>query len=160
MQKSIKVIVKQQLLIAIDGDSVWKSFKISTARKGIGQQYGSEQTPLGRHIVRAKIGGEAAVGAVFRGRRPTGEIYSPLLSQQHSERDWILTRIMWLSGCERGINRLGSVDTMRRYVYIHGCPAEKFSEKPFTHGCIGMTCPDIVCLYQWTPAGTPVEIIA
>ena len=93
---------------------------VSAAAKGAGEENGSFKTPRGRHIIRAKIGAGAPPNTVFVRRRPTGEIYTSQLSAEHPERDWILTRILWLSGCEIGKNRLGSVDTMRRYIYIHG----------------------------------------
>jgi L,D-transpeptidase YbiS len=159
MDKRIEVNVKNQVLLAMQGSKEVFCFNISTARKGVGQQFGSEQTPLGRHCVRAKIGAKAPLNAVFKARRMTGEIYSSALEQAHPERDWILTRIMWLSGCELGFNRLGSVDTMRRYVYIHGCPDQRFVlDTPFTHGCIGMRSEDIIALFDWSAFGTSVLI--
>ena len=132
---------------------------VSTAAKGAGEENGSYQTPRGRHIIRAKIGAGAPVNTVFRGRRATGEIYSPALAAGQPVRDWILTRILWLSGCEVGRNRLGSVDTMRRYIYIHGTPDDTELGKPGSIGCIRMANPDIVRLFDWVPAGTPVVIV-
>ncbi|BCB27147.1 hypothetical protein SKTS_20330 [Sulfurimicrobium lacus] len=76
------------------------------------------------------------------------------------ERDWILTRILWLSGCEPGFNRLGELDTMRRYIYIHGTADEKAIGSPVSHGCIRMRNQDIIELFDLVPAGTPVEIVS
>lgn len=132
---------------------------MSTALKGTGQQRGSFCTPLGRHIVRAKIGAGSPPNTVFVGRRPTGEIYSPELAAQFPGRDWMLTRILWLSGCEPGFNRLGEVDTMRRYIYIHGSPDSAEMGKPGSIGCIRMRNADIIRLFERVPAGTPVEIL-
>lgn len=132
---------------------------MSTALKGTGQQRGSFCTPLGRHIVRAKIGAGSPPNTVFVGRRPTGEIYSPELAAQFPGRDWMLTRILWLSGCEPGFNRLGEVDTMRRYIYIHGSPDSAEMGKPGSIGCIRMRNADIIRLFDRVPAGTPVEIL-
>jgi L,D-transpeptidase YbiS len=129
---------------------------IATARKGVGEIHGSECTPRGWHIVRAKIGAGAPVNTVFKGRRPTGEIFTPELSQQFPQRDWILTRILWLSGLEPGFNRLHEVDTMRRYIYIHGCPDTDAMGLPGSHGCIKMRNDDIITLFDLTPAGTRV----
>ncbi|MFZ9530396.1 MAG: L,D-transpeptidase family protein, partial [Burkholderiales bacterium] len=126
--------------------------------KGTGQDSGSYCTPLGRHIIRAKIGIGEPENTVFVGRRPTGEIYSPDLAEQFPGRDWILTRILWLSGCEPGFNRLGSVDTMRRYIYIHGSPDSVQMGQPGSIGCIRMRNADIVELFDRVPAGTPVNI--
>jgi L,D-transpeptidase YbiS len=107
----------------------------------------------------AKIGAGQPENAVFVRRRPTGEIYSRELADKHPGRDWILTRILWLSGCEPGRNRLGDVDTMRRFIYIHGTPDGSELGRPGSIGCIRMRNRDIVELFEQTPAGTPVEII-
>lgn len=135
-----------------------RSYSISSARNGTGQATGSYCTPLGAHIVRAKIGGGLPENTVFVGRRPTGEIYTPELSAQFPNRDWILTRILWLSGCEVGFNRLGDVDTMRRYIYIHGSPDSVHMGRPGSIGCIRMRNADIVELFDLVPPGTPVNI--
>jgi lipoprotein-anchoring transpeptidase ErfK/SrfK len=120
--------------------------------------FGSYQTPRGRHLIRAKIGAGQAANTVFVRRRPTGEIWTPALYDEFPGRDWILTRILWLSGCEHGRNRLGCVDTMRRYVYIHGSPDTAEMGKPGSHGCIRMRNPDIIELFDLVPCYTEVEI--
>ena len=120
---------------------------------------GSFRTPRGKHIIRAKIGAGLPVNTVFAGRRPTGEVYTPELGAQFPERDWMLTRILWLSGCEAGFNRLGECDTMRRYIYIHGTPDSVQLGRPDSHGCIRMRNADLVELFELAPAGTAVEII-
>lgn len=131
---------------------------VSTSKNGVGQQKGSYQTPAGRHQIRAKIGAGAAWNTVFVGRRPTGEIWSPELAEQFPNRDWILTRILWLSGLEPGKNRFGDVDTMRRYVYLHGSPDTVAMGEPGSIGCVRMKNSDIVSLFDWIPAGTTVDI--
>jgi L,D-transpeptidase YbiS len=131
---------------------------ISSSKNGVGQQRGSYQTPRGRHYIRAKIGQGAAENTVFVGRRPTGEIWSPELSQAFPNRDWILTRILWLCGLEPGKNRLGEVDTMRRYVYLHGSPDTVKMGEPGSIGCIRMRNDDIIALFDQVPAGTTVSI--
>src|SRR5262245_43911430 len=115
-------IPKQQLVLRDGKGAVMRTYSISTAKKGAGEVNGSFQTPRGRHIVRAKIGSGQPANAVFVRRRPTGELWSPELHARYPGRDWMLTRILWLSGKEVGRNRLGNVDTMRRYIYIHGSP--------------------------------------
>ena len=133
-------------------------FSVSTSKLGLGEKNGSLQTPRGRHIVRAKIGAGQPVNAVFVRRRPTGEVWTPALHEQYPGRDWILTRILWLSGCEPGRNRLGEVDTMRRYIYIHGSPDFAEMGKPGSIGCIRMSGTEIVELFDLMPPYTPVEI--
>ena len=135
-----------------------REYPVSTARVGAGQQSGSLATPLGWHIVRAKIGAGQPAGAVFVGRRPTGEVLDETLLARYPERDWILSRILWLSGLERGINRLGDVDTMQRYIYIHGTPDSEPMGTPASHGCIRMTNEHVIELYAALPVGTRVLI--
>jgi lipoprotein-anchoring transpeptidase ErfK/SrfK len=136
-----------------------KRYSISTSKNGAGEANGSYCTPRGRHIIRAKIGGGEAINTVFVERRPTGEIYSTELAKRFPGRDWILTRILWLSGCEPGHNRLGNVDTMRRAIYIHGSPDSATMGKPGSHGCVRMRNADIVELFDLVPVRTPVEIL-
>jgi L,D-transpeptidase YbiS len=135
-----------------------RRFAVSTAKNGPGERNGSFCTPRGRHIVRARIGAGQPVGAVFVRRRPTGEIWSPELHAQYPGRDWMLTRILWLSGCEPGRNRMSDVDTMRRMIYIHGAPDSAEMGTPGSHGCIRMRNTDVVELFELVPAYTEVEI--
>ena len=151
-------LTRQLLQVLRDGRSECE-FRISTSRYGPGEQAGSLCTPRGRHLIRAKIGAGLPPGAVLRGRRPTGEIFSPGLRRAEPLRDWILSRILWLSGLEPGRNRLGNVDTMRRYIYIHGTPDHEPMGVPFSHGCIRMRNADVCTLFDMVPAGTVVDIV-
>ena len=153
-------IPAQTLMLFDDAGRVVREYPVSTARKGPGERSGSHCTPRGKHIVRAKIGAGAPANTVFVGRRPTGERYTPELGERFPDRDWILTRILWLSGCEPGFNRLGTVDSMRRYIYIHGSPDTVEIGKPGSIGCIRMRNADIVDLFDRVAPGTPVEILA
>lgn len=152
-------IAGQQLELLDDAGRVVRRYAISTAEKGAGERCGSYCTPRGRHIIRARIGAGQPENAVFVRRRPTGEIYTPELGAQFPGRDWILTRILWLSGCEAGFNRLGENDTMRRYIYIHGTPDSTPLGTPMSHGCIRMRNADLLELFERVPVRTPVEII-
>src|ERR1700674_6103279 len=117
---SIRIGIKSQTLGLFDaaGQRI-RQYRVSTSKNGAGEVNGSFCTPRGRHVIRARIGAAQPLNSVFVKRRPTGEIYGPELDARYPGRDWILTRILWLSGCERGFNRLAQVDTMRRYIYIH-----------------------------------------
>lgn len=141
------------------GDSVLRSYPVSTAAKGAGERMGSEQTPRGRHEIRHKIGEGEARGAVFVGRRPTGEIYTPELAALHPGRDWILSRVLWLRGMQPGRNRLGDVDSMRRYIYIHGTHEEDRLGSPHSHGCIRMANDDVIELFDLVERRMRVEIV-
>ena len=147
----------QELCLTDTRGKTWR-YSVSTSKHGAGELAGSFKTPRGRHVVRAKIGAGAPEGAVFRGRRPTGEIYSAALARAHPDRDWILTRILWLSGTEVGRNRLGEVDTMRRYIYIHGAPDSEPLGSPSSIGCIRMSNRDVVELFGLVAVGTVVDI--
>jgi lipoprotein-anchoring transpeptidase ErfK/SrfK len=155
----IVVSLPQQTLILLDeqGREVSR-YPISTSKNGAGELNGSNCTPRGLHMIRAKIGAGLPVNTVFVDRRPTGEIYTPELARLHPNRDWILTRILWLSGCEVGFNRLGNVDTMRRYIYVHGSPDSVEMGKPGSIGCIRMRNQDLLGLFDTVAVGTPVEI--
>ena len=133
-------------------------YAISSARNGPGERNGSFCTPRGRHVIRAKIGTGQPVNAVFVRRRPTGEIYDESLAAQYPGRDWILTRILWLSGCEPGFNRLGDVDTMRRFIYIHGTPDSTPLGEPGSIGCIRMHNNDLLDLFERVNCGDSVLI--
>ncbi|GJL75296.1 MAG: L,D-transpeptidase [Nitrosomonas sp.] len=152
-------IHKQQLDLLNDDEQVIKHYRISSAKNGTGQQNGSYCTPLGKHIIRAKIGSGQPINTVFVRRRPTGEIYTPDLGYRYPNRDWILTRILWLSGCEPGFNRLGPVDTMQRYIYIHGSPDSVEMGKPGSIGCIRISNDNLLELFDSVPTGTAVNII-
>lgn len=152
------VSITDQSLSVFDGKDLIQRLTISTALNGPGQLKNSGCTPLGLHIIRAKIGEGYPENAVFRGRRFTGEIYSSALSDQFPRRDWILTRILWLSGLEKGVNRLGDVDTMQRYIYIHGTPDSEPMGVARSHGCIRMRNKDLLWLFSRVPVGTKILI--
>lgn len=154
----IEINLHAQRLTLFRGGVALRSWPVSTARRGAGEQAGSEQTPRGRHVLRARIGAGLPDGAVLVGRRPTGEIWSPALARAYPGRDWILSRILWLSGLEPGHNRLGNVDTMRRYIYIHGTPEDQPLGVPGSHGCIRMSNAGVIELFELVPAGTEVLI--
>jgi len=156
----IEIDAAKQELRLLDGKRVVKRYAVSTATRGLGEKNGSLCTPRGRHIVRAKIGAGQPVGTVFVRRRPTGEVWTPELHEKYPGRDWILTRILWLSGREPGRNRLGDVDTMRRYIYIHGSPDTAAMGKPGSIGCIRMRNRDITELFDLVAPYTEVQISA
>ena len=153
-------IPSQTLSLLGDDGACIRRYSVSTARNGAGEASGSFCTPRGRHIIRARIGAGAPIGAAFRGRRPTGEVWTPELAAANPGRDWILTRILWLSGTEPGFNRLGEVDSMRRYIYIHGTPDTEPMGVPLSIGCVRLRNRDVAELFELVPAGTAVDIRA
>lgn len=154
----ITVDIAAQSLSLRDSDGETCRYSVSTSKHGVGELHGSYKTPRGRHQIRARIGSGCPSGTVFVGRRPTGEVYSDALARANPDRDWILTRILWLSGLEPGLNRLGDVDTMRRYIYIHGMPDSEPCGTPGSIGCIRMRNADIVELFDRVSVGTVVVI--
>lgn len=158
MSLHIRISIACQELTLFDDDQELIRYPVSTGERGVGEESGSYRTPRGQHLIRAKIGAGQVANTVFVARRPSGEIYTPELGQAFPERDWILTRILWLSGCDLAFNRMGCVDTMRRYIYIHGSPDSVVMGKPGSHGCIRMRNADIVDLFDRIAPYTPVDI--
>ena len=154
----LDISISKQQLDLIDNSNIVISYPVSTALNGAGEKMGSECTPTGWHKIRAKIGSSQPVNSVFAGRRATGEIYSSELSKQFPERDWILSRVLWLGGLEPGKNRYGQVDSTWRYIYIHGCPDELMTDKPESHGCIRMKNQDVIDLFKQVDVDTLVNI--
>ncbi len=154
----IEVSIAEQLLTLLPEEGEPLQFLISTAANGPGEQFGSGCTPRGRHHIRIKIGEGCPLNAVFVGRRATGELYGPELAEEQPQRDWILTRILWLSGDEPGRNRGGEVDTLRRMIYIHGTPDSEPMGEPRSHGCIRMRNRDLIALFDRVETGTPIII--
>jgi len=147
-----------QTLRLLENDHLHSQFPISTAFNGPGELKGSGCTPRGKHYVRAMIGAGLPVNSVFVGRRFTGEVYDSVLCDSFPQRDWILTRIIWLCGCEIGKNRLGEVDTMQRYIYIHGTPDTEPMGIAKSHGCIRMRNQDLMQLFDLISPGIAVLI--
>ncbi|ABM62037.1 L,D-transpeptidase [Halorhodospira halophila] len=154
----LSVDLLAQRLTLLEGETALGVYAVATGARGAGERNGSGGTPRGWHCVRARIGAGAPSGAVFVGRRWTGEVWTPTLHHDHPERDWILSRILWLSGLERGVNRLGAVDTMRRFIYIHGCPDSEPVGVPCSHGCVRMRNAAVIDLFDAVTGGTPVWI--
>ena len=154
----IRVSIAEQTLTLTDDEGGQTTWSVSTAANGPGEAEGSNCTPRGHHVIRACIGTGQPTNAVFVARRPTGEVYTPALAEAHPGRDWILSRILWLSGSEPGRNRLGSVDSMRRFIYIHGTPDSEPMGVPRSHGCVRMRNADIIDLFDRVTVGCPVVI--
>lgn len=154
----LNISIAEQRLRLLENGTVLADYPVSTAKNGPGQLKGSECTPTGWHRIRAKIGAGLPLNTVFKARRPTGEIYSPQLAAEFPERDWILSRILWLGGLEPGKNRYGDVDSTWRYIYIHGCPDDLITGEPASHGCIRMKNADVVELFDSVEAGCRVWI--
>ncbi len=155
----IEIDLAAQSLRLYEESRLLRQYAVSTAAAGIGEQQGSMKTPRGLHTVRAMIGEGLPSGSVLRGRRATGEIHTPALGAQFPERDWTLSRIIWLSGCQPGFNRLGTVDTLRRYIYIHGTPDDQPMGVPASHGCVRMRNTDVIELFALIRPGTPVLLL-
>lgn len=156
--RKLHISISNQTISAYEGQNLAFQFPVSTALNGSGCQEGSGKTPLGDHYIRAKIGSGQPINSVFVGRRPTGEIYSKELAVKFPKRDWILSRILWLCGQEPGKNRLGNVDSMARYIYIHGTPDSEPMGLAKSHGCVRMRNNDVITLFDWVPFACPVTI--
>lgn len=158
----IHINIATQILTLFLADKTL-TFPISTAKNGVGEMQNSGCTPRGRHIISEKFGDNLPLNSVFVARQFTGEIYSDDLAKQFPKRDWILTRILWLDGCEMGKNKgenvQGICDSKARYIYIHGTPDSEPMGVPLSHGCVRMRNADIVKLFDLVAVGTGVEIV-
>ena len=157
--KHIEINISRQTLSLFEGSDVVKQYTISTAKNGSGEQMNSECTPRGKHLIHEKIGAGCEANTVFVGREPTGELYHPELREQYPDRDWILTRILWLSGCETGRNKGGKVDSYGRYIYIHGGPDDLAMGVPGSRGCVRMRNHDVIELFDLVEIETGVNIV-
>lgn len=157
--KHIEVNISKQTLTLFAGNDVIKQYSISTAKNGPGEQMNSECTPRGKHFIREKIGADCEANTVFVAREATGELYHPELREQFPDRDWILTRILWLSGCEADKNKGGNVDSYDRYIYIHGGPDDLAMGVPGSRGCVRMRNADVIELFDLVETETSVNIV-
>jgi L,D-transpeptidase YbiS len=156
--KHIIINIAKQTMQLFENDELIKTFPVSTAKNGPGELMDSECTPRGEHIVAEKIGEDCKPGTVFVSRQPTGEVYHTDLRKEFPERDWILTRILWLKGTEPDRNLGGMVDSYHRYIYIHGAPDDVDMGSPGSRGCIRMRNNDVIELFDQIDTGTRVII--
>jgi len=154
----IKISISKQQLLLFDGENIVRKYSVSTAKNGVGERVDSECTPLGEHIIAEKIGHKAKKNSVFVGRAETNELYDPKMRDLYPDRDWILTRILWLSGTEEGKNKGNDVDSYDRYIYIHGSPEDIKMGKPGSRGCVRMRNSDVIELFDLVRVGTTVTI--
>ena len=159
MTSKLNISVSSQTLSLFQQGKLISAYKISSALNGVGQAKNSNKTPLGKHIIRAMIGGNLPIYSVIQGRRFTNQIWTNELKDTLATNDWILSRVIWLSGKEIGKNRLGNVDTMQRYIYIHGTNEEHLLGTPSSHGCIRMSNKDVIELFDLVSVGDIVEIV-
>lgn len=158
-EKHCVINVSEQILSCYLNNTHYKTYRVSTAKNGLGEQMGSFCTPRGKHAIHAIIGLNHAVNSVFVARKWTGEIYSQALQAQFPLRDWILTRILQLEGLEPGFNQGGNVDSLNRFIYIHGTPDDTVLGTPGSHGCIRMCNQDIIAFSNWATINMPVNIV-
>ena len=156
----IEILISNQTLTLYNDDgSVVARYLVSTAANGAGERENSGCTPRGWHMISEKFGDGLPINSVFVARQPTGEIYSDQLAAAYPARDWILTRILWLTGLEAGVNQGESCDSHARYIYIHGTPDTEPMGEPRSHGCIRMRNTDLLALFEQVDVGTIVQII-
>ncbi|MGH8119471.1 MAG: L,D-transpeptidase family protein [Gammaproteobacteria bacterium] len=154
----IEIDINAQRLRLCAGRKIVKEYPVSTARNGPGELADSECTPRGEHVIAEMIGGDCPLNTVFVSRQPSGEIYTPELKIKFPDRDWILTRILWLQGAEPGKNLYGNVDSHERFIYIHGSPDDVEMGRPGSRGCIRMRNKDVVELFNKVRAGMRVTL--
>lgn len=154
----IFVSVNDQTLKGYKEDKLIFTYTVSTGKNGVGEEMNSECTPRGWHQIYSILGLENEINSVFVARKWTGEVYSDELARNNPGRDWILTRIMQLEGLEPGRNKGGTVDSLKRYIYIHGTPDSTPLGVAGSRGCIRMRNNEIIELAQWVTTDTLVYI--
>ncbi len=147
---SIVVSVPEQRMALLNDGVPVATFPVSTSKYGVGDANGSYRTPLGTLEVASRIGANAPLGAVFKNRARTGEILRP----DTAGRDPIVTRILWLRGCEAS-----NAAAYSRGIYIHGTPQERLIGRPASYGCIRMRSRDVVRLFDSVAVGTKIAIV-
>jgi lipoprotein-anchoring transpeptidase ErfK/SrfK len=156
---SIRINVTEQKLYLVDeAGATMREYPVSTSKYGVGNENGSEKTPLGLHRIKNKIGGAMPANMVFIGREPRGLLEDCISEGVELPEDVITSRIMWLEGMEPGRNQGGYVDTYNRYIYIHGTSEEDKIGTPASIGCIRMRNQDVIDLYRLVEIGTEVLI--
>ncbi len=154
----IRIDLGEQSLTLLRGAETLAVYPVSTGKNGAGERRDSECTPRGRHAIAEKIGHDCIPNTVFVARRPTGEVYTPAMRARYPDRDWILTRILWLTGLEPGRNQGGDVDTRSRFIYIHGAPEDVPMGVAGSRGCVRMRNADILALFDAVRIGTAIAI--
>ena len=157
--KFVYVSIKYQKLYLIENQKVIKKYPISTSVYGIGNKFNSNQTPLGLHIIKRKIGDKVPFGGLFYTRQYSGKKAKILTEQQKSLTDDVTSRIMWLHGEEPGINKGRDIDSYKRFIYIHGTSEEGYIGEPASHGCIRMKNNDVIELFNIIEEEIPVIIL-
>ena len=152
------VEVTQQKLYVVKEEKVIRTYPISTSKYGIGNEDGSNKTPVGTHRIYEKVGEGVKIGTIFKARISTGRIANISHDSTDVEQDFIITRIMCLEGLEPGVNKGKGIDSCDRRIYIHGTPEEGLIGTPASHGCIRMKNDDVVELFDLVKIGTLVEI--
>ena len=153
------VSIEEQNLYHIKSDTIFKTYRISSSKRGKGNKEGSNKTPTGLHIIKEKYGNEAPINGRFIGRVFYGNIAEVYSDMTISKTDDITSRILWLSGLENGVNKGDNIDSYKRYIYIHGTSEEGRIGIPSSHGCIRMQNKDVIDLFNVVSIGTFVLIL-
>ena len=159
LDKLIVVKVNTQELYFLNKGVIKEKFSISTSLYGTGSEVNSYKTPLGRHVIAEKIGKNLPFGAILKGREWTGSIANIIKEPIDTEFDIVTSRILWLKGLEEGLNLGPGVDSMSRYIYIHGTAEEGLIGKPASDGCVRMYNSDVIYLFKKVDTNTQVWIL-
>jgi len=152
--QSLLIHITNQELYLLSGEgSNLSTWQVSTSKFGFGSEEGSFCTPLGRFRISEKIGAGAPLWMIFKSRVETGVLARPSSQEDITDKDLVLTRILWLEGMEPA-----NANTKKRYIYIHGTNQESLIGRPASHGCIRLRNHDMVDLFDRVEVGCPVKI--
>ena len=147
-EKLLYVDIESQTLIHLEKGEILSIYPISSSFYGTGSKKNSLKTPLGRHEIFKKLGGDLPINAILKGRVWTGAIADVIKEPIDTDFDHVTSRILWLDGLELGKNRGNDIDSRERYIYIHGTAEEGLIGRPASDGCIRMYNRDVIELFD------------
>ena len=153
------VSIAKQKMYRIKEHKIIKTYVISSSSYGVGSKAGSNKTPLGLHRIKEKFGDNTPINGRMIGRVYYGKIATIYTDQTKSKTDDVTSRILWLEGLEKGLNKGEGIDSYKRYIYIHGTSEEGRLGTPASHGCIRMKNKEMIELYDKIKIGTLVLIL-
>ena len=153
------VNIIKQTMYHIKKHKIVKTYVISSSSYGVGSEVGSYKTPLGLHRIKEKFGDKTPMNGRMIGRVYYGQIATIYTDQTKSKTDDVTSRILWLEGLEKGLNKGEGIDSYKRYIYIHGTSEEGRLGTPASHGCIRMKNKAVIELYDKIKIDTLVLIL-
>lgn len=149
------ISISRQEMVRLNAEQIERRYPISTSKNPPSCQAESFGTPTGLHRIADCIGADAPTGMVFKGRVPSGKLFSEYSAAEQAG-NLITSRILRLRGLEPGHNAGENCDSYQRYIYIHGTNHEDRIGQPFSGGCVEMYNADVIELFH---SVTPEDLV-